>query len=109
MPDSAGKALARTLREGKGYTSILEPAPEELVGKAAALYARMQDAHRGGRAILEPGAREVLRRFGYPRYYFDFEGIDLPVPRWIGVRSYEHVPFQWSCHIEREPGVFTHA
>ena len=109
LPDSAGKALARTLREGKGYTSILEPAPEELVGKAAALYARMQDAHRGGRAILEPGAREVLRRFGYPRYYFDFEGIDLPVPRWIGVRPYEHVPFQWSCHIEREPGVLAHA
>jgi hypothetical protein len=69
----------------------------------------MQAAHRDGRAILEPGAREVLRRLGYPRYYFDFEGIDLPVPRWLGVRPYEHVPFQWSCHIEREVGVFAHA
>src|SRR6266566_2006106 len=39
----------------------------------------------------------------------DFEGIDLPVPRWVGVYPYEHVPFQWSCHIEREPGVFAHA
>jgi len=44
----------------------------------------------------------------YPRYSFDFEGIDLPVPRWIGVRPYEQIPFQWSCHIERVPGVFEH-
>jgi predicted RecB family nuclease len=22
------------------------------------------------------------------------------------VRPYEHIPFQWSCHIERSPGVF---
>jgi hypothetical protein len=48
-------------------------------------------------------------RFGYPRYFFDFDGIDLPVPRWVGVRPYEHVPFEWSCHIEREPGIFAHA
>jgi hypothetical protein len=44
----------------------------------------------------------------YPRYYFDFEGIDLPVPRWAGVRPYEQIPFQWSCHIERARGVFEH-
>jgi len=109
LPDSGGKALARRLKESKGYTSILQPAEEELGGKAAALYRRMQAAHRDGRAILEPGAREVLQRFGYPRYFLDFEGIDLPVPRWVGVRPYEHVPFQWSCHVEREPGVFGHA
>ena len=45
-----------------------------------------------------------MNGFGYPRYYFDFEGIDLAVPRWTGVRPYEQIPFQWSCHIERAPG-----
>jgi predicted RecB family nuclease len=25
------------------------------------------------------------------------------------VRPYEQIPFQWSCHIERAPGVFEHA
>jgi hypothetical protein len=49
-----------------------------------------------------------MAQFPYPRYFFDFEGIDLPVPRWRGVRPYEHIPFQWSCHIERTPGVFEH-
>ena len=68
----------------------------------------MQIAHRTGQPVLEPGSAAPLAGLPYPRYYFDFEGIDLPVPRWAGVRPYEQIPFQWSCHIERAPGVFDH-
>lgn len=109
LPDLPGKNLARKLRDTKGYTSILDPKPEELTGKQADLYRRIQAAHRRGQAILEPGSDVVLKALPYPRYYFDFEGIDLPVPHWQGVRPYEQIPFQWSCHIERSPGVFEHA
>jgi hypothetical protein len=109
LPDSAGKALAKKLRESKGYTSILQPQPAELAGKQAALYQRIQSAHRHEKPILEPGADRILQRLPYPRYFFDFEGIDLAVPRWTGVRPYEQIPFQWSCHIERAAGVFEHA
>ena len=108
LPDSAGKALAKKLRKEKGYTSILEPKPDELTGAQADLYRRMQTAHSTGKAVLSPVGDTVLRALPYPRYYFDFEGIDFPVPRWRGVRPYEHTPFQWSCHIERAPGVFEH-
>lgn len=109
LPDLAGKVLARKLRDAKGYNSILDPTPEELTGKQADLYHRIQYAHRMGKAVLEPGSDVALKALPYPRYYFDFEGIDLPVPRWKGVRPYEHIPFQWSCHIERSSGVFEHA
>jgi hypothetical protein len=109
LPDSAGKGLARKLREGKGYTTLLEPKPDELVGKDAALYRRIQQAHRTGKAILERDAANIIDALPYPRFYFDFEGIDFPVPRWAGFRPYEHAPFQWSCHIERQAGVFEHA
>jgi hypothetical protein len=109
LPDSAGKGLAKKLRDAKGYTSILDPKPDELTGKQADLYRRIQIAHRTGKAVLEPGADAFLKALPYPRYYFDFEAIDLPVPRWNGVRPYEHIPFQWSCHIERRPDVFDHA
>ncbi len=109
LPDSAGKNLARKLRETKGYSSILEPKPSELVGTQAELYRRIQSAHRAGKPILVPGAKKIIAALPYPRYYFDFEGIDLPVPRWVGVRPYEQITFQWSCHIERKPGVFEHA
>ena len=108
LPDSAGKALAKKLRKEKGYTSILDPKPDELTGTQADLYRRIQTAHRTGKAVLNPVGDTILKALPYPRYYFDFEGIDFPVPRWRGVRPYEHVPFQWSCHIERSPGVFEH-
>ena len=108
LPDSAGKGLAKKLREANGYTSILEPKPDELTGKQAALYRRIQTAHRTGKTILEPESGAALMELPYPRYYFDFEGIDLPVPRWKGVHPYEQIPFQWSCHIERSPGKFEH-
>lgn len=107
LPDSAGKNLARTLAAA-GYESLADVPAEELTGKQAALYCRIQAAHRSGAAVVEPGVRAVMEAIPYPRYYFDFEGIDLPVPRWVGVRPYEQLPFQWSCHIERSPGVFEH-
>jgi hypothetical protein len=101
--------LAKKLRAAKGYTSLLDPKPTESTGKQADLYRRIQTAHRTGEAILEPGSDAHLKTLPYPRYYFDFEGIDLPVPRWKGVRPYEQIPFQWSCHIEHAPGMFEHA
>jgi len=109
LPDSAGKKLASKLRATKGYTSLLEPDGTELTGKQAPLYRRMQQAHRTGAAVRVPGCEQILAAYPYPRYYLDFEAIDLAVPRWAGVRPYEHIAFQWSCHIERAPGEFAHA
>jgi hypothetical protein len=100
-----GKRLAKKLNEQRGYTSLLDPQPSEFTGADAALYCRMQIAHRTGQPVLEPGSVAPFAALPCPRYYFDFEGIDLPVPRWVGVRPYEQIPFQWSCHIERAPGV----
>ncbi len=109
LPGVGGKSLARKLNQQRGYTSILEPQPTEFSGAEAALYRRMQIAHATGQPVLDPGSAGPLAILPYPRYYFDFEGIDLPVPYWIGVRPYEQIPFQWSCHIERSPNVFSHA
>ena len=34
--------------------------------------------------------------------------MNFPVPRWKGVRPYEQIPFQWSCHVETSSGIFEH-
>jgi Domain of unknown function(DUF2779) len=109
LPGIGGKSTAKKLNQQHGYTALHEPQPSEFTGDDAALYCRMQTAHRTGQPVLEPGSSAPFAARPYPRYYFDFEGIDLPVPRWTGVRPYEQIPFQWSCHIERTPGVFEHA
>jgi hypothetical protein len=108
LPGIGGKNLAKKLNERRGYTALHEPHPSELIGADAALFCRMQTAHRTGQPILEPDSAAAFATLPYPRFYFDFEGIDLPVPRWTGVRPYEQIPFQWSCHIERTAGVFEH-
>lgn len=57
------------------------------------------------RAELDPRAGKIIKGLGWPRYYMDFETINPAVPLWAGTRPYQHVPFQWSCHIERPEGV----
>jgi len=60
-----------------------------------------------GEAELRPGAAEVAR-YGYPRYYLDFETIAFAVPIWAGTSPYKQLPFQWSCHIEAADGTLRH-
>ncbi|HWY70324.1 MAG TPA: DUF2779 domain-containing protein [Terriglobales bacterium] len=40
----------------------------------------------------------------YPLYFMDFETVNPAIPRFVGMRPYDHVPFQWSVHVQREPG-----
>jgi hypothetical protein len=111
LPDIGGKSLAKKLA-AKGIVSLTETPEDELVSSDAsrtALYHRMRRAHRAKSPELELSARDVIDALPYPRYYFDFEGIDLAIPIWRGVRPFEQIPFQWSCHIQREAdGAFEH-
>ncbi len=46
---------------------------------------------------------ELLNLWEYPLAYLDFEAIDHVIPRYPGARPYQHIPFQFSCHIQRTP------
>lgn len=41
----------------------------------------------------------------YPIYHLDFETFPCPLPRFKGEKCYTQSPFQFSLHIEKEPGV----
>lgn len=61
----------------------------------------IQRISQTGEPELHPNAGASLSGLSYPRYYLDFETINLAVPRWARTRPYvTQVPFQWSCHIE---------
>lgn len=59
-------------------------------------------------STLDPAATEFLATLPYPRYYLDFETVQFAVPRWAGTRPFQQLVFQWSCHVEREPGHVEH-
>ena len=33
----------------------------------------------------------------------DFETVNPAIPRFAGMRPYDHLPFQWSVHVQRAP------
>lgn len=69
----------------------------------------IQRVSQTGVAELLPDAAKSLASFPYPRYYLDFETINLVVPRWANTSPYAtQVPFQWSCHIEDARGQLQH-
>ena len=40
----------------------------------------------------------------YPLYFMDFETINPAIPRFLGMRPYDHLPFQWSVHGQSQRG-----
>ena len=56
------------MREAKGYTSILEPAPEELTGKQANLYRRIQAGCGGPRAVVVTAHKIAARVYRLLKY-----------------------------------------
>lgn len=49
--------------------------------------------------------RDGIKEIKYPIYHLDFESFPCPFPRFKGERPYMQSLFQFSLHIEREPGV----
>lgn len=48
--------------------------------------------------------RDELEAVEYPIHFLDFETLGLAIPRYVGTRPYQSVPFQWSDHVLHEDG-----
>lgn len=46
---------------------------------------------------------KILHQIEYPIHFIDFETSRMAVPYRAGMRTYEQVAFQWSCHTIPEP------
>ncbi|MCC7441803.1 MAG: DUF2779 domain-containing protein [Bdellovibrionales bacterium] len=57
----------------------------------------------GKRYVNAKGIRQAMRDWEYPYSFLDFETLDHPIPKFMGVRAYEQLPFQWSCLVQRAP------
>lgn len=49
--------------------------------------------------------RAGIEKLEYPIYHLDFETFPCPVPRFRGEKPFTQSPFEFSLHIERNPGV----
>lgn len=57
-----------------------------------------------GEPWFSPELPVELAKLEYPVYFLDFETVNPAIPRFAGMRPYDHIVFQWSLHVQREPG-----
>lgn len=53
---------------------------------------------------IDPALGDILSSHVYPLHFIDFETSGLAVPYHAGMRPFENVAFQWSCHTLSAPG-----
>ena len=93
--------LAHELR-AEGYRSIVE-VPEQRLSKPIHRIQRKTLLERGSHVDSE-AIDSFLARLEYPLFYLDFEATSSAIPPMDGVAPWEHVPYLYSLHVERQPG-----
>ncbi|WP_440224435.1 DUF2779 domain-containing protein [Dokdonella sp. MW10] len=88
------------------YTD-LRKVPDHLLDSD--LHKRIGAATRRAKPFVADELGKILDQIPFPRFHLDIETVSFVVPRWKGSRPFEPLPFQFSCHEEREPGDLRHA
>lgn len=67
------------------------------------------DFHAQEQVVVDRAAiQKALAALQFPLYFLDFETIDYAIPIFDGCKPYQHVPFQYSCHMLAADGSLTH-
>jgi hypothetical protein len=54
--------------------------------------------------IIDRNSIELfLKKLKYPLYFLDFETFSTAIPLFDGLKPYQNIPFQFSCHIVESP------
>ena len=65
---------------------------------------RVCTAMQTGKPWFSPDLKADFESLQYPLYFMDFETVNPAIPRFVGMHPYDHIPFQWSVHVQRQPG-----
>ena len=68
----------------------------------------IRDATASGKPFVSPDLGDLLKEFGPPGAYLDFEAMNPAIPLYQGTRPYQIIPFQWSLHLMDESGRLSH-
>jgi hypothetical protein len=67
------------------------------------------ELHDKGAYIDKAIISEFLDKCSYPLYFLDFETEQPVIPKYVGTKPYQQIPFQYSLHyIEKEGGELKH-
>ena len=94
-------ASAMEQLEQRGVESIHDiPADFEL----SEFQRRVCTAMQTGQPWFSEELKTEFESLSYPLYFMDFETVNPAIPRFVGMHPYDHIPFQFSVHVQQEPG-----
>ncbi len=100
--NEAGETIKGLDLINEGYLNMLD-IPEEWIRNPKHFIQR--DALRFNKEYIDYEKIEAgLKELEYPIYHLDFETMPCPLPRFRGEKPYTQSPFEFSLHIEKEPG-----
>lgn len=99
-----GAALVAQLASN-GYRDLRDVPDSAL---ANPLHKRIAAVTRSGQPHVSGNLQPMLAAVPYPRSYLDFETVSFVIPRWLGTRPFQALPFQFSCHRETTSGTISH-
>ena len=86
-----------------GYVRMLD-VPERLLNREKNVIQR-RVVESSKPFVNEKKIIDGIKAIEYPIYHLDFETFPCPLPRYRGEKCYTQSVFQFSLHIEKEPGV----
>jgi len=92
LPSKAGP-VAECIEAG--ITTISDMPPGAFTHARNAL---VREAIMSGRPVVREAFARMLAALPYPRHFLDFETASFAIPQHLGMRPFEPMPFQWSCH-----------
>jgi len=66
---------------------------------------RACDTMQTGQPWFSAELKGEFESLKYPHYFMDFETVNPAIPRFRGMHPYDHLPFQWSVHVQTQPEV----
>jgi len=66
---------------------------------------RACDTMQTGQPWFSAELKGEFESLKYPLYFMDFETVNPAIPRFRGMHPYDHLPFQWSVHVQTQPEV----
>ena len=100
LPYMSADKASKLIKDG--ITEISEILDYSALGKATQKYLRARDI--GSRTVEIARLKEFINQIQYPLHFLDYETSQNLVPVWNGTKPYQQVTFQYSLHIQHEPG-----
>jgi hypothetical protein len=103
-----GQELLADSKIAAGQTSLYEIQESELHGEHAARQRIQLLYQREDREWIDPRLADEISSLHFPIAFVDFETTMSGIPWYHGLKPYEVLPFEFSCHILHEDGRMEH-